>query len=333
VGDDSLFTHAQKFAVKYLIGWELFSTHPNGDVTVKVDNEMYRFDSAGREVGRTINGKMVNIIPPKISAPVQSSLSDDLTASIKAKPAAKPEKKYDYKPYPSKTICQEEPEVCHPREIKAVFWDADHTIWNMPGTAASVTGKLKKIDDNTVVELTSSGKYVEEDVEGYELSASEQALLEGLNESEKDFLIAELEKEHGVVKSSKPTVKAPLKEHIRTTIALDPTFRQTLDELDKRGIPSSIISLNTPGSVKRILQEFGLADRFKDIRDSYVNKGTVFKELSKKYGICPCSGMFVDDNRSNTDPVHDKCGMAIQIGPGKDIQKDIEVLKYIKGSA
>jgi FMN phosphatase YigB (HAD superfamily) len=341
MGDTSKFTEAQKKAVESLLGWELFSVHSNGDVTVKVGGEMYRYTKEGVLVDRWGGDR------PSISGasygkhPIQASLSSELTAELKKKPS-QPEKKYTSKPAPyvpfsSKTICQEEPFCCEPREIKGVFWDADHTIWNMPGTAASVTGPLKKIDDNTVVELSKNPSFGHpvkepEDEAGYELTEAEEGLLEGLSEKERAFLLLELRKEHGKVSKPAKHDESHPQEYVRTTIKLDPTFRQTLDELEKRGIKSSIISLNTPGSVKRILKEFGLDHRFTEIRDSYENKGKVFKELTRKQGMCTCNGMFVDDNRSNTDPVHEKCGLAIQIGKGKDIEQDIEILKYIKAS-
>ncbi len=349
--DTSKFTVEQKRAVSRLRDWENFSIHSNGDVTVRAGGKNYRLtkkgviiDSWGGLGGETLPKTQSELgwgIPQKIekkptALPIPSKLPP---AKLPVK-SSKAEKKYEYKSYPSKTICQESPECCKPREIKGVFWDADHTIWDMEGTAAAVTGELKKIDDNTVVELSTSGKYSEPYYEtkesyGYKLTDTEEKLLEGLSPDEKDFLIEELVKEHGAVSTPvpKPKEKTDGKQSVRTTIKLDPTFRETLSELEKRNIPSSIISLNTPGSVKRILKEFGLDHRFVEIRDSYVNKGNVFKELTKKQGICPCDGMFVDDSSTNTVPVFEKCGMAIQIGKSKDIERTIEIMKYIRNEA
>jgi FMN phosphatase YigB (HAD superfamily) len=326
--DTSHLSQAQKMAVRPLLGWEMFSAHPNGDITIKVGDEMHRFDLMGNEISMAGHEiiKQGNFMPPL--KPRQASLSDELTAAVKVTPI-KTEKK-EYKPA-YQSVCQEKPECCAPREIKAAYWDADHTIWDMPGTAASVTGKLKKVDDNTVIELSSSSIYEPYyETTGYQLSETEEKLMLGLSEGEQDFLLKELEKEHGSVIRPKSKEAKKTGEYIRTTIRLDPTFRKTLDELEKRGIHSSIISLNTPGSVKRILKEFGLDTRFKEIRDSYENKGSVFKELNHKFGVCPCNAIFIDDNLSNIDAVADKCGMALQIGKGKDIQSDLEVLKYIK---
>lgn len=332
MGDETKLTPGQKFAVRYMPDWVFVHQYPNGDVSVRVEKDKYfRFDRAGNLVERWTSNETTSWTPSY--RPVQRSLSDDLTSEIKAKPI---KAKNYYRPVSTKTVCQEKPECCQARNIEAVYWDADHTIWDLNGTAASVTGKLKKVDDNTVVELSQYGtsskyRYEEEPPFGYELSETEEDLLVGLSDTEKDFLMKELEKEHGRVghhgHKEKPKQKG---ESIRTTIKLDPTFRETLDELEKRGIKSSIISLNTPGSVKRILAAFGLADRFVEIRDSYEAKSKVFKELTHKQGICPCSGIFVDDARINTEPVAGACALSLQIGQGKDIQKDIEVLKYIK---
>ncbi len=345
--DDSKLSESQKRVARGIKNWELFSVHTNGDVTLKAGEKYYRISKDGVIVSRPSKESLSKSGIPYSwikKEPSKPSLSEELTASIKpqgkepiqprpfkeflviSKPI-KVEKKTEYIPYSYKTICQDKPECCQPREIKGVFWDADHTIWDLMGTAASVTGKLKKTDDNTVVELSEHyGTQNYEEELGYELTKTEKELLKGLSKGEKDFLMTELEKEHGIARKEKPETK----EHVRTTIKLDPTFRQTLDELEKKGIPSSIISLNTPGSVKRILKEFGLDNRFTEIRDSYENKGKVFRELTHKQGVCACNGLFIDDSRSNTDPVADNCGMALQIGKGKDIEKTIDVLKFIK---
>lgn len=332
-------TPGQKYTVRYLGAWEPFSTHSNGDVTVTVGDtvkQKVRISKDGMIISRTAAGGAT-------TSSFQSSLSEELTKAVKTLAPKK-----EYKPltsptnFYSVTVCKANPECCKPKEVKAVFWDADHTIWNMPVTAASVTGKLKKIDDDTVVELGHGyksygydypiAKYSKWNIEDY-LSKEEKELLFGLSADEKDFLLDEMAKEHNELNkgTEKPKVKKEEKESIQTTIKLFPTFRKTLDELEKRGITSSIISLNNPGSVKRILKEFGLDNRFVEIRDSYENKGKVFKELTHKQGICHCDAIFVDDNRTNIQDVTDKCGMSLQIGKGKDIEEPIQILEYIKG--
>lgn len=267
-----------------------------------------------------MGGKIAKITPQQKKVPIKPTEITITRTTIKKSQ----QKEFDWKDtgsyassYGGKTFCQSEPECCKPRDIKIVAWDADHTIWNMPVTAASVTGPLKKIDEDTVVELNDSSINKKMWDTPDEISELALAITEGLSEEEKTALLG------------KPTEIVP-KDKIRTTIKLFPTFRNTLDELEKRNIPSVIISLNTPGSVKRILKEFGLEKRFLEIRDSYENKGKVYNEITRKNGICPCSGIFVDDNMSNIRDVSAKQGMALQIGATGDIQEPVEVLKYIK---
>ncbi|MDD5702703.1 MAG: HAD family hydrolase [Dehalococcoidales bacterium] len=245
--------------------------------------------------------------------------------------ALPPASTYTY--VPPKTICQENPERCKPRQIEHVFFDADNTIWDLNGTAANVTGKLKKIDDDTVVEL-GNGKH-EKSLWEYDLAPElkqesetvlgiADELIYGMSTEDKKFLLSAAASQKA---KPKPEPEAP--ENVRNTIKLFPSFRQTLDELDKRGIKSSIISLNSPGTVKRILKEFGLLDRFVEVADSYENKGIVFRKLTHSMGVCPCSSIFLDDYRSNVKDVGDSCGLALQIGKGGDVQEPIEILKFI----
>lgn len=116
----------------------------------------------------------------------------------------------------------------------------------------------------------------------------------------------------------------------KTIIKLFPTFRETLGKLKDNGISTSIISLNAPGTVKRLLEAFGLAGEFTDIKDTWDNKGDVFEKIAKSQGLCPCNMMFLDDNYTNTSAVSKKCGLALQIGPNKDIVEPIEIFRYIK---
>lgn len=333
-------TQAQKFTLRYFGDWEFQQKHSNGDITVVVgkgiNKQYHRISPEGKLIRRSsASGESTTSFQP--------SLSEELSAAVKTptKPAKKPGK---YVPVSyGKTPCQENPACCHPRKgIKALFFDADHTIWDLAGTAAGVTGKLKKIDEATVVELGKPWggynyelpKYSRWNIEDY-LSPEEKGLLEGLSVDEKDFLLEEMAREHNEISErgkgkGREGKEGSESESIRTTIKLDPTFRPLLDELDKRGIKSSIISLNTPGSVKRILKEFGLEDRFIEVRDSYENKGRVFQQITKKFGFCPCDSIFVDDGRGNVQDVSDKCGIGLQIGKGKDIEKIGDVMKYIE---
>lgn len=113
-------------------------------------------------------------------------------------------------------------------------------------------------------------------------------------------------------------------------IKLLPTFRDTLDKLGKEKISSSVISLNAPGSVKRILETFGIADRFIEIKDTWEPKDKVFEEITKRHKICPCDTIFVDNTLSHVESVSKKCALSLQIGKGKDVQKPIEILSYIE---
>jgi predicted phosphatase len=113
-------------------------------------------------------------------------------------------------------------------------------------------------------------------------------------------------------------------------IKLLPTFRQTLDELEKRGIKSTIISLNSPGTVKAIVKAFGLADKFVEINDTWNNKGQEFDDTAKRQKLCPCDMMFVDNTISHTKDVAAKCGLSLLIGTDGDVKKPIEILNYIK---
>ena len=117
----------------------------------------------------------------------------------------------------------------------------------------------------------------------------------------------------------------------KLTITLLPTFRETIQKLKDRGIRSSIISLNTPGTVKRIVEAFGMTDEFVEIQDTWGNKGQVFDDIAKRANICPCNALFVDDTGGHVSDVSKKCGLALQIGKGKDVETPIEIFRYIKG--
>lgn len=252
---------------------------------------------------------------------------------IKHIPEAKKDEPWaGYKPYTAaapyvvdnKTICQSRTNWCQPREIKMVAFDADNTIWEMNAIATSVTGKLKKLDDNTVVELHDEKAPKQSklpaimgyDYGNYDLEEIKDDIISGLFAEKPENKVDFLE-------------KTPVQTY-KTVVKLKPTFRATLDELDKRGIPATVISLNTPGTVKRILEEFGLANRFVDIRDSWDNKGKVFAEQAQKLGIPECSALFLDDRKDHVEDVTKKCGLGLQIGAGKDVQQPIEILKFIK---
>jgi len=277
----------------------------------------------------------------------------------------------------SQTVCQKRPEMCEPRRIEMVCWDADDTMWEIRpyGIASSVRGPFKKIDDDTLeaghgtyygepsppkkpkepekppaathpLRFTPSYLLEEEDEElaeiyeelSGELSGENKRLLEIASETTgqqmKLIPMATGEKrkqwwEREPPPPEPPPVKKTYKSE-RITVKLLPTFRDTLSELEKRGIQSSIISLNTPGSVKDIIAAFGMTDRFVDIEDTWKNKGQVFRELTQKNKICPCNAMFVDNTLGHVNDVSKECGLALQIGKGKDVEVPIEILNFIE---
>ena len=113
----------------------------------------------------------------------------------------------------------------------------------------------------------------------------------------------------------------------KITVTLLPTLRDTLTELKKRGIKTSVISLNAPGTVKAILKGFGLDDSFVEIRDSWENKGKVFQEMTSSLKIAPWNTLFVDDTLTHISDVSKACGLALHMG--RDVQKPADILRYI----
>lgn len=117
-----------------------------------------------------------------------------------------------------------------------------------------------------------------------------------------------------------------------TRITLMPTFRETLDKLRDKGIACSIISLNTPGSVKDIVEAFGLSDKFVEIQDTWKNKADVFEEIVKTHKVNPCGALFVDNMLGHVEDVSKKCALGLQFGKGKDVEEIAEILNYIEGN-
>ena len=352
-----------------------------------------------------------------------------------------------------KTICQKRPEMCEPREITHVAWDADDTMWRIEpyGIATNIRGKLTLIDPDTVevgeeylpVTVTKSPKAprpgkrrkrwwqqpkgdveLEEwwmkqmapEAKEEELEEIKEELLESL--PEKDRKLLEVASEitgkkvtiqpttpikgvpSGLARATKtdeavyldmvrgwntvqaasvdklvtqygkgvckvidvreegtididcrgdiwlltkdgflmgeteapptPPTPPPTYKPTKLKITLLPTFRDTLVELGDRGITNSIISLNAPGTVKRIVEAFGFADRFIEIKDTWENKGKVFEDITRTHHINPSNAMFVDNMFGHTEEVSKKCGLVLQIGKGKDVEKPIEIFRYIK---
>ena len=123
-----------------------------------------------------------------------------------------------------------------------------------------------------------------------------------------------------------PVVSKPRKQ----TITLLPTFRETLQKLNDRGIPVTVISLNAPGTVKRIVDAFGLGDKILEVHDTWENKGEVFAKITKAHKIAPWEALFLDNTDSHVEDVSRKCGFGLVIGKGKDVENPIEIMKFIK---
>ena len=282
----------------------------------------------------------------------------------------------------SKTPCERKPELCTPRIIKHIAWDADDTIWDIKpyGIASNITGPLRLIDPDTVVEERPAYKAptqqplapysevqdykyghryghsfsypAEEEPEDFFLrqidkdiskgESSETALevnqivtelTEELTPAEKDKLRIFSQKTNPPTKSEIPPKKPGKKkksafdEPTKIYIKLMPGYRDLLDRLKKQGVTSSIISLNTKGTVSRILEKFGIADQYLDIRDSWENKGKVFKDQMKNFGYKPQEGMFVDNTQSHVEDVA-KSG-AIPLVYGKDIKDVAQIVNYM----
>lgn len=321
--------------------------------------------------------------------------------------------------YAYNTVCKKRPELCNPRKIQLVAWDADDTMWTIEpyGIASSIVPPFVKIDEDTVeageepyyrytapkpekpkpkpkepkgvyrepvpifrdikqhpvtqrwfvfIGLDKSGKeiweliseeeakrikkeglYREEfEIEEWwktpEVPSSKES--EEITEIAKELIESLPEKQKKVVKTVGEVtgkqlelvpVKRPKEEKLvvkgkRITVKLLPTFRDTLAKLKEMEIRNTIISLNAPGSVQRIVEAFGLSDEFIEIRDSWENKAKVFKDITARFHINPCQAIFVDNMLSHVEDVSDKGALGLVIGKNKDIEKPIEVLNYIE---
>lgn len=181
------------------------------------------------------------------------------------------------------------------------------------------------MEDGTVFEISREGDLEEIDQwwktekvapkEELEVKAIAEELIESLPEKEQ-------------IKLLPPPKAEPAYKGRKLTIKLMPGFRDTLQKLSDKGITKTIISLNTEGSVKRIINAFGLTSHFVDIRDSWKNKADVFREQTDTYKINPCNAIFVDNLQSHVEPIA-KQG-AIGLVFDKDIKEIAEILGYIE---
>ncbi len=215
------------------------------------------------------------------------------------------------------TPCQVFPERCKPRKVDMVLFDADDTMWDIKpyGIASNITGELRRIDEDTVEAVKRSwfGTWGEE-----REKPKKKKYRKPWGWGWKPIL---WEEEEFI-----PELPPP--KETKVTIKLKPGLRKVLDELQDRGIKAAVISLNSPGSVKRILEAFGLADKFVEIADTWRQKDQVFDEIVEKHHVPPCNTIFVDDNLGHVRRVSDRCALALQFE--KDIKTLEEILNYIE---
>ena len=297
-------------------------------------------------------------------------------------PAGKKKTTLSYFGIGSGTPCERKPELCTPRNIKHIAWDADDTIWDIKpyGIASNITGPLRLLDPDTVVEERPSyktptqqplapssevqdykyghryghkfGYPAEEEPEDFflrqidknigkgepsetslEVSQIMTELTEELTQEEKDKLGLVGQDVQLITKTEVPPKEPGKKDKTnfhepgKIYIKLMPGYRDLLDRLKEQGVTNSIISLNTKGTVSRILEKFGIADHYLDIRDSWENKGKVFKDQMKNFGYKPQEAMFVDNTQSHVEDVA-KSG-AVPLVYGKDIKDVAQIVNYM----
>lgn len=235
-----------------------------------------------------------------------------------------------------RTACQNRPECCQPRKIKMVTWDADDTLWEIKpyGIASNVRGPFKLIDPDTLEAAMESPAPLT-----YPMEIGKPSKFRRLRKKkpryswtpipwEEEF--EEYSSEEEITPEQQPLIALPRMERKPTRIKLLPTTRDALKKIKEKNIPQAIISLNSPGTVKQIIDAFGLKDYFTEIQDTWEPKGVVFNEVTKRAGVCPCDAIFVDNAIGHVEAVSKRCGLALQIGKGKDVEKPVEVLNYMR---
>ena len=191
-------------------------------------------------------------------------------------------------PFRRPTPCGRFPERCQRRETKVAIFDADDTIWHITPHAIASS-------------VCGPFKKIDEDT----VEATTGSC-------------------HG------PQVPRywdePPERPIRVTLL--PGLRDTLKTLKMMGIDLFVSSLNTPGSVKDILDAFGLVGEFKEIRDTWDPKDKTVRELAEKHKFAPCDALFLDDNSGHVDAVSKLGVLALQMGV--DVTKVAAILDYIR---
>ena len=111
-------------------------------------------------------------------------------------------------------------------------------------------------------------------------------------------------------------------------ITLRPGMRNTLDELESRGVSSSIASINNKPSVDVTLKALGLDKRFAVVEAAWTSKSDMVDKIGAITGINPSYMIFVDNEAGNVHDVLNHNG-SLPLVMDVDIMEPEEVLKYI----
>ncbi len=141
---------------------------------------------------------------------------------------------------------------------------------------------------------------------------------------------------YGIASSVNPPCRRVTTEEIACgappadrTVRLKDGVAETMAELKRMGIGSSVASFNTPGSVEYLLKVMGRIRDFDVLFvDNAPDKGTMVEIIAEKMGITPEEVLFLDDDLMNVADV--KSTGALALNMGRDIQNARQILKYIK---
>lgn len=112
-------------------------------------------------------------------------------------------------------------------------------------------------------------------------------------------------------------------------VELKEGFLETLDKLEKRGIRSSIASINDFNTVKDILSALGIEKRFQFLAAGWGhNKSRMVTKISEQSGDAPEDMLFIDDSIMNVTDVQNEANVR-SLNMGLDIQAVEEILDYI----
>lgn len=120
------------------------------------------------------------------------------------------------------------------------------------------------------------------------------------------------------------------KKDVEGNATLEPTLRETLAELKKRGIPVSLASSNERKPVVELLKAFDIEDKFSSIKVSFSqNKANMVEEIARENNINPKEILFVNDSAGNVADVAMNTG-ATSLIAGWNIDKLSDLLEFIK---